>query len=241
MPLRGDMTPQIACKLLTMILIGALSDSGVCKVRVPSMDDRQSQAQNPPTEQTKLNERKVITLLSVEFSGLFKLDEQNISPSYLVGDFNGDGVQDIAVSVRLNRQISPDDKSKSPFSFEKAPGPGPDTLSEEGNGSGFAIGDLARYQDLAILAIIHGSMRNDWNESQPEQRFVIVDAWHLGKKLMTLYRGKLKPTPYGDEPSVIQPPKLLGDAILMLDETNVGTAVYWDGARYRWYPVDELP
>jgi len=205
------------------------------------MDDRQSHVQNPPTQRAKLNEEEVITLLSLEFSGLFKIDDQHISPSYLVGDFNGDGIQDIAISVQLNRQVSAADKSKPLFSFEKAPGPGPSTVGEQGSDSGFAIGDLVRYQDLAILAVIHGSKNKGWNESQPEQRFVIVDAWHLGKKLMSLYRGKLKPTPYGDEPRIIQPPEFFGDAILMLDQTNTGTAVYWDGARYRWYPVDELP
>jgi hypothetical protein len=187
-----------------------------------------------------VTENQVTTLLLSEFGGLFKVDERHISPSYLVGDFNGDGVKDIAVSVRLNRQLSTEDKSKPPFSFEKAFGPGSSTLGEEGE-QGLATGDLARYQELAILAIIHGSPNDGWNNSQAKQKFVVVDAWRLGTKLMSLYRGKFKPTPYGDETRVTEPPQLLGDAILMLDQTNAGTAVYWDGARYRWYPVDELP
>ena len=235
------MITQIARKLLTMIFIVALSNSGACKLGAPPMDNRQSHAQNPSTERPKLNDTEVVTLLSVEFSGLFKLDEQNISPSYLVGDFNGDGAQDIAISVRLNRQLTAEDKSKPPFLLEKAPGPGPSTVGEQGEVSGFTMGDLARYQELAILAVIHGSKRNGWNESQPEQRFVVVDAWHLGKKQMTINHGKLRPAPYGDERQVVPPPHLMGEAILMLDQTNSGTAVYWDGARYRWYPVDEVP
>ena len=202
------------------------------------MGDRQSSVKNPPTDHPK--EKEVITL-SLEFNGLFKVDEEHISPRYLVGDFNGDGVQDIAVSVQLNRHISAEDESKPSFSFEKAPGPGPSTVGEQGSDSGFAIGDLARYQKLTILAVIHGSKSKGWNESQPEQRFVIVDAWHLSKKLMSLYRGKLKPAPYGDEPSIVKPPELFGDAILMLDQTNTGTAVYWDSSRHRWYPIDEQP
>jgi hypothetical protein len=189
----------------------------------------------------KLSDEEIIALLSIEFSGLFKVDRQNISPSYLVGDFNGDGVEDIAVSVQLNRHVSAEDKSKLPFYFEKAPGPGPSTVGEQGNDSGFVMGDLARYKDLAILAVIHGSKSNGWSQTQAEQRFVIVDAWHLGQKLMTLFHGKIKPASYGDEPRVIDPPELLGDAVLMLDQTHTGTAVYWDGARYRWYPIAKLP
>lgn len=47
---------------------------------------------------------QVATLLRSEFGGLFKVDDRNITPSYLVGDFNGDGVEDLAVSVRLPEQ-----------------------------------------------------------------------------------------------------------------------------------------
>jgi hypothetical protein len=34
------------------------------------------------------------------------------------------------------------------------------------------------------------------------------------------------------------PPKLKGDALLFLDSKREGTAVYWDGTRYLWYPVE---
>lgn len=54
---------------------------------------------------------------------------------------------------------------------------------------------------------------------------------------MSSFKGKLEPAAYGDEAEIVPPPYLLGDAILMIDSENSGTAVYWDGARYRWYEV----
>ncbi|MGH9970523.1 MAG: hypothetical protein ACREBG_22405 [Pyrinomonadaceae bacterium] len=222
------MITQTVNELLLIAFMAALLHSGACQV-------------GGTMGRTKVTEEQVAALLESEFGGLFKLDTRTISPSYIVGDFNGDGTEDIAIPVRLNLQLSTEDKTKPPFSFEKAQGPGPSTLGEQGHESGLTMGDLARYKELPILVIIHGSMKDRWKNSRPEQRFVVVDAWRLGKKVMSLNHGKLKPTPYGDEPQVVEPPRLLGDAILMLDPANAGTAVYWDGARYRWYPVDEPP
>lgn len=192
---------------------------------------------------SKLPPEQVIALLETEFGGLFQVDvdERTISPAYLIGDFNGDGVKDIGISVRLSRDVDPNDKSKPAFSFEKAEGPGPSTLGEKGHEPTFTIGDLARYRNLPILAVIHGTRERGWRGSQPQQKFAVVDAWYLHKKTMRLYRGALKPAPNGDDPEIPPPPHLLGDAILMIIQGNTGTAVYWDGARYRWYPIDELP
>jgi hypothetical protein len=235
------MNSHAVYKLLIIALTAAFSHSAACQVSSSSPGDGIPKTESPTRQKANVTPEQVATLLASEFGGLFKVDERNITPSYLVGDFNGDGVEDLAASVRLDRQISTDDKSKPPFSFEKAYGPGPSTLGEQSEENGFTMGDLARYHELPILAVIHGSTKDGWKNSQPEQRFVVVDAWHLGKKMMSLYHGRLKPASYGDEPRLIQPPQLLGDAILMLDKANAGTAVYWDGATYRWYPVAGLP
>jgi hypothetical protein len=220
--------------VLVVSLIGCFH-LAACTFASRAVSERRSQTQEA-IKRTPPKEEQVATLLRSEFGDLFILDGRDVSPSYMVGDFNGDGVEDIAISVRVNRVINPDDRSTPPFFFEKAFGPGTSTVGEEIEKDRFAIGALARYKDLTILLVIHGSSRQQWNNS--EQKFVIVDAWHLGKKMMSLHQGReLKPSAYGDEPQIIPPPQLLGDAILMLDGESVGTAVYWDGARYRWYPV----
>jgi hypothetical protein len=45
----------------------------------------------------------------------------------------------------------------------------------------------------------------------------------------------------GDEPRVVPPPKLIGDAIVCLDDNNVGTAIFWNKGKYHWYPVNKYP
>ena len=55
---------------------------------------------------------------------------------------------------------------------------------------------------------------------------------------MKRYHLKLPEAVAGDEPEIVPPPKLIGDAIVMLTDENKGTAIYWDGARYRRYPVE---
>ena len=47
-----------------------------------------------------LTKEQAQSLIREEFSGLFSIDEEAISPSHLIGDFNGDGVDDIAILAR---------------------------------------------------------------------------------------------------------------------------------------------
>lgn len=104
-------------------------------------------------------------------------------------------------------------------------------------------GALKWYSDhnAAILVIIHGSRDFGLTNTKRKQRFVLVDAWNNGKLKLQLYRGKLKIARAGDEPKLLPPPELLGSALILLGIGNNGTAVYWDGTAYRWYPVSEPP
>ena len=184
-----------------------------------------------------MTDAKLQALLKAEFEGLFEPDGKIISPRHLLGDFNGDGVLDIAISVRLLRSIEPSDKTEPPFWFGKPLGPG---MVQDDERYRFKMGDLARYRNESILIVLHGMAGQGWSHSEPKQRFAIVDGWDAGKINMSSYRGKLEPVAAGDG-AIEPPPRLLGDAILMLGHENKGTALYQDGNRYRWYPVDQAP
>ena len=58
---------------------------------------------------------------------------------------------------------------------------------------------------------------------------------------MLLFKGELKIARYGDEPELVPPPKLIANAIVLINQYGNGDAVYWDGTEYRWYTVKELP
>lgn len=191
---------------------------------------------------SKPTSEQVEALVQEEFGGLFKVAGNSFSPFYIIGDFNGDKVDDIAISVAVNCCIDPTDRTQTPFWFGKPLWAG--APSERESECKLAKGNLAGYHDrpaLGVLAMIHGSSERGWSYSQPQQKFVLVDGWDIPKKTMKLYRGQLKPTIAGDEPKPSPPPHLFGDAILMITEGDKGTVLYWDGKRYRWYPIDNIP
>ena len=239
--------------MLTMSIAGLLQLAASCSyftrgARVVNQNSSESRPNNigsegpKPCEASRVqeeNSREVRTqeLLKTEFEGLFEPDGQRISPNCLVADFNGDGVDDIAISVKLASSFATTEKKESPFRFSKPLGPG--MPPDEGRYS-FKVSDLVRYRNESILIVLHGVAGRGWNDSEPKQRFVIVDGWDAGRINMASYRGKLEPVAAGDS-AIVPPPLLLGDAILMLGHENKGTALYWDGNQYRWYPVGHAP
>lgn len=204
-------------------------------VKEGKQGDRAAQA-GRRNEET-MTDAQLQALLKMEFEGLFEPNGKTISPSYLLGDFNGDDVLDIAIPVRLIRSIEASDKTESPFWFGKPLGPG---MAQDDERYRFKMGDLNRYRNESILIVLHGVAGRGWNHSEPKQKYVIVDGWDAGKINMASYRGKLKPVAAGDG-AIEPPPRLLGDAILMLGQENKGTALYCDGNKYRWYPVAHDP
>ena len=193
------------------------------------------------TKDSELTESRVRGILISELEGWFDLSDRVISPSYVSADLNGDGIVDLAAAVRLNREVSPDDTTEPPFQFVKPYGPGPDDPPIPP--ARMETGSLRWYHEYnaAILVIIHGSRDFGLTNTKPAQRYVLVDAWNNGKLKLQLYRGKLKIARAGDEPELMRPPVLLGSALMLLNIESTGTAVYWDGTAYRWYPVRELP
>jgi hypothetical protein len=234
----------VAIGIGTFLLLSLLAcQPSISSVSQPTQNKEQKQQATEAQEQSpsKLTEDRVRVLVETESKGLFQVDTQTISPSYLIGDFNGDGIDDIAVPVKLSHELDSNNKAKTPFWFDKA-GACTGQLPEGVYTSPptFTMSDLARYRGWPILLVIHGTRESGWNNTQPQQQFVIVDAWDQGKKIMSLYRGKLKPVPNGDNPQIVTPPHF-GDALLMLIEGGKGTAILWDGEGYCWYPVNEVP
>jgi hypothetical protein len=192
---------------------------------------------------TKPSAEQVETLVRTEFAGLFQVDQAH-SPYYVVGDFNGDNVEDIVVTVRLKSYVDPNDKSSPPFWFE-ALRPVCPVEAKCGDGSDaiytYRMGDLTRFQGVPILIAIHGTPELGWINSGPQQKFVISSGPGEYEKHMKVFRGKLKPETIGDDPMITPPPNSNRDMILLLDDKDRGEALYWEKGNYHWYPVEELP
>jgi hypothetical protein len=140
--------------------------------------------------------------------------DTSYNPSFLAGDFNGDGSEDIAVVLKpvklddMNQELPPwlvrqprtrkDDRAK--MHIEK---------------------------NETLLAVIHGFGANHWRDPEATQTFVLKDVVgddlkvHSPKDFLTANSGRKLPHPQGD----------------LIGETVAGTPgyLYYAQATYSWY------
>jgi hypothetical protein len=150
--------------------------------------------------------------------------------NFVVGDFNGDGSQDIAVIVRPGKGMLPE------LNSEYA-----NWIREDA----FDVGKLAAQTHEQqpnkkrkptvitagdrLLAVIHGHQAAGWRNPMATQTYLVKNA--VGEKLSAQTARSL----LNDAANRQQLPPLRGDVI---HETLAGTPgfLYWTGARYAWHP-----
>jgi hypothetical protein len=161
----------------------------------------------PAPEASSTNELQAI--IAAQFGPEFVLAQ---SFPVLTGDFNGDGVEDVALVVTSHGAIQTD---SSRFRVL-------DPSSEY-----FGIGDPKITSQFAsqypggsrYLLIIHGIGKEAWRVKEPKERFVLINmnfdrisVGHLAKKK-----------------------KIMDD--INLEETGIlSSFLYWNGHRYKWQP-----
>lgn len=183
------------------------------------------------------------------FRGYFRfLEEQITQPEvsyYLVGDFNGDGTRDLAVSVVFPAidltqngqkipcvQFSHGDNRPVPFT----------ALNLGGHGIEEPMNDFRGYyltspnQNAPFLAIIHGRPDGNWEKVSPKNKFIFLTFATDLEFQLRLHHGPLQ----SKESRKIAYPK--GDAIAIYDQhyddsVELGydwDGLYWDGRTYHW-------
>ena len=137
---------------------------------------------------------------------------QNHNPNFLMGDFNGDASQDLAVIIKpvnleeMNQEYPPW-LVRAPRRVDRAP--------------------LKIEKDETLLAVIHGYGTNDWRDPAATQTFVLKDVVgndlkvHNGKEFVAANAGRKLPRPQGD----------------LIGETVQGTQgfLYYAVSTYSWY------
>lgn len=151
-------------------------------------------------------------------------------PSSLAGDFNGDGVEDLAIVVTLPKGLGGLPKTVKvlwPYGFddpkeaESAPTPA-----------------------QRLIAIIHGGRSG--KETVPQSAYLfaggsnalIVQTGRTAdelKDVMSVVKKKRKPK----EDVPLTPPKGVRGDSLYLDTEAAGALLYWNGKTYRWYESPE--
>ena len=145
------------------------------------------------------------------------LIDESRSPSFVVGDFNGDRSEDIAVRVKtapgklsdMNQQFPPW-ILKDPF-VETRPGM---TIARVSEGE-------------ALLAVIHGYGTGGWRDAQATQTYLLKNA--LGEKIEAHTKADVIAASPGK-----RLPKLSGDLIGEILRGKPGY-LYYAGSTYLWY------
>jgi hypothetical protein len=163
------------------------------------------------------------------FKGTVTIDSSR-DHYYLVGDFNGDHSQDLAVVVRtapgmaakLNDEfapwilVDPVELARLAWRLSKQTDIDPDKIRQPVQ---IGEGDV-------LLAVIHGFESNGWRDSQATQTYVLKNA--VGDRIDARSRDQLR------ESKGAKTPDFRGDVI---EQTIGGKSglLYYNGAKYAWY------
>lgn len=145
----------------------------------------------------------------------------------VVGDFNGDGSEDIAVVVRPNDSALPEVNSEvANWTLEdpkKVFVPGRDTAPRPpGKPVRAEKGDI-------LLAIIHGVGASGWRNPQAKQTYLLKNG--VGGDMATESFKNLRNSK--DKQKL---PQIRGDAVRVKIEGEAGM-IFWTGAKYAWYSL----
>jgi len=140
--------------------------------------------------------------------------DPSYNPNFLMGDFNGDASQDLAVIIKpikldeMNREYSP-------------------WLVRAPRTNKVERARLKIEKDETLLAVIHGYGTNDWRDPEATQTFVLKHVVgndlkvHTGKEFAATNSGRKLPRAQGD----------------LIGETVQGTQgyLYYATSSYSWY------
>ena len=155
--------------------------------------------------------------------------DRDRSPVFLVGDFNGDGSQDLAAITRPNDAALPEINDElANWTLEdphEVPVPGSKAGVQPARSK-----PVKAVQSDQLLAIIHGVGSKGWRNPEARQTFLLRNAAGTNVTVQT--------TAQQQQPPAKSNLDLRGDAI---SETVNGRRgfIFWTGAKYCWAPQVE--
>ena len=131
----------------------------------------------------------------------------------LVGDFDGDGIEDAVIIARNKNALIESDaynyKVSDPYNEHFGYGTASVTMD-------FNAHDPVHNLDLLI---IHGSGKEGWRAEKPKAKYVVIN---VPFELASVARATLK--------------KKAVDAIRVEESDTISSLIFWDGKKYRYSP-----
>ncbi len=176
----------------------------------------------PPTKD------QVVQAVARVFDRAVTLDESH-GPAFVVGDFNGDGSEDLAVITKSDERWLPEINNElANWTLED-----PKTVPIPGTTSAEQLTPpkpAKAKRDNFLLAIIHGVGAEGWRNREARQTFLLVDG--VGTNISVLPASKT---------AIVSKDKLgplKGDAITETLDGHSGI-IFWTGAKYSWWSPNE--
>ena len=205
----------LTVSLFTIFVVGACSSSSKRAV-AESLPAYQPTPQSTPV-QMAVKQAPKLAEVQEAVKRVFKdaaVIDTKYNPQFLVGDFNGDASQDLAVILKPARLDQMNEQYPAWLLR--------DPLSEHSPRMPLKI-----EKDETLLAVIHGYGANEWRDPEATQTFLLKNVVgsdlqvHTGKEFVTANSGRKLPRPQGD----------------LIGETLHGTPgyLYYFASTYSWY------
>jgi hypothetical protein len=136
------------------------------------------------------------------------------STAFVIGDFNGDNSEDIAIIVKP-RKLSDLNGEYVNWILED-----PHELKQA---------SLSVRLNDVLLAVIHGHEREGWRHQLAKQTYLLKNA--VGTEFETQTINQLRTS--GENRTL---PQLRGD-VIREKLKGTGGIIYWNGGKYAWHPV----
>lgn len=215
----------VACQKRAPVPIDQSTNAETSKPAVASNTTPATSALAPPQSTNELQE------VTARIYKEAVIVDSSRHDNFVVGDFNGDGSQDIAVVVKPAKGMLAELNSEYANWIREDP---------------FEVGKLAAHADQQqsikkhkpavvtardnLLAVIHGYQTAGWRDPKATQTYLLKNA--VGEKLSRESSVSLG----GDAANRQQLPPLRGD-VIRETVNGISGLLYWTGARYAWHPA----
>ena len=208
-------TLLLVCLIFTSACQRASQNARVGATQIKTDSTATSHPPNPPPSDPQPTEAEIRAALQRTYADAVALDKSSATP-FIVGDFNGDDSEDIAIVVKpRSEKLSDLNSEYVNWTFED-----PQNIQQIARG--------VKAKDT-LLAVIHGRERQGWRNVRARQTYLLKNA--VGTEFAAEPVNQLRTS--GESEAL---PQLRGDVIREKLNGNTGI-IYWNGGKYAWHPL----